>query len=1096
MPQRLFGLLLFALLVFLSISLFSFSAEDGRKAAIFPLHQTVHNLCGPVGATCAKGLFDFFGLAAYFLPVPLLFGICIYFSGYSVSHFLLRQLGFVFILCGISAGSAFFLAESPFETVVGPGGYLGSLLKVILSQYFALIGSYVFLSSLLLSGLVLSCDYSLMRIGLWIFGIAPIGQGLLQKILERPENERPEKKLNGKLVLEMLSEVTPNQVSPQQVTCNQVSPNQPFERQLERQSGRTKRGSEIRGSEMREFEDHAELSLVTPHVPTRESKVGDRDGKVDVGENPVPEKETENHSFLNWFKLGSSKDQSSSGSENEEFDESEEYASQEEEQEEHEYELPSLELLTPSVPVNYEQYESTVKRQAKQLEKAFFDFGFNVRVVEIQTGPVIAQFEVQLERGLRLNKILGLTDDLAIALKVPSVRIVAPIPGKNTVGVEIPNEQRQIVRLREVIEETAETAQSMYIPIFLGKDVSGHSMVIDLTKLPHLLIAGRTGTGKSVCLNSIIVSILMTRGPEDVRMIMIDPKMVEMSSYKSIPHLMHPVVTDMKKAEAILGWAVEKMEQRYQLLARAGVRQLSEYNKLSEEELYDRIEPESDEEWAMLPKSLPYMVIVADEMADLMMTSAKEVETHIIRLAQKSRAVGIHLVLATQKPTVDIITGLIKSNLPARIAFEVASRSDSQVVLDRNGAEKLLGNGDMLFLQPGTSLCLRGQGTYVSDKEIDTIIAEISTEEPEYAEELVALQIEGEEEEEGDIDPRDALYEKAVECVIREGRGSLSLLQRKLSIGYSRAARLIDIMAEDGVVGTYNGSQAREVITTLQEWRRRRETAAQEAAIAASSTDSFQLSQSSKSPQSTGSEQGIKRVQSSKRSQSTQQSQTTRQPQSAQPSQTARHPQSIQQSQTARQPQSSEQSLLSMQSQRTKQFQQAKQSQPVRSRDESRPIPRRETGRTYSPVVPTLQVQKKTDPVYPVYEEELDDMKVIQEEGGTGEWGYEDIPFDVESEETDQDERECEDELVEEGCEKEEELDGEGEYDEKEEENGEFDEEGEYGEEEEDEYEEEYDEVCEDREGAEYEDNDEDEYADEESVDEAGSYRTGYNQAS
>ncbi|MGL6193626.1 MAG: DNA translocase FtsK, partial [Thermoguttaceae bacterium] len=489
------------------------------------------------------------------------------------------------------------------------------------------------------------------------------------------------------------------------------------------------------------------------------------------------------------------------------------------------YSLPSVELLTPPEPFDYENYESTVKRQAKLLERAFFNFGFNVRVVEIQTGPVIAQFEIQLEKGLRLNKILGLTDDLAIALKVSTVRIVAPIPGKNTVGIEIPNENRQLVRLREVIEETHEKSNSMHIPVYLGQDVTGNPMVIDLTKLPHLLIAGRTGTGKSVCLNSLIVSMLMTRTPDEVRMILIDPKMVELSPYKTIPHLMHPVVTDMRKAEAILAWAVTKMEERYQLLARAGVRQLSEFNKLSEAELYKRLQPESEEEWLNLPHSLPYMVIVADEMADLMMSSAKEVETHIIRLAQKSRAVGIHLVLATQKPTVDILTGLIKSNLPARIAFEVASRSDSQVVLDRNGAEKLLGNGDMLFLKPGTSQVIRGQGTYVSDAEIEKIIQVVGTDEPEYAEELVSLKIEGEEEESEETikGGRDPLYDKAVEYVIREGRGSLSLLQRKFSVGYSRAARMIDCMAEEGIVGGYKGSQAREVTMSLSEWKRRQE---------------------------------------------------------------------------------------------------------------------------------------------------------------------------------------------------------------------------------------------------------------------------------
>ncbi|MEO1992327.1 MAG: DNA translocase FtsK, partial [Pirellulales bacterium] len=464
---------------------------------------------------------------------------------------------------------------------------------------------------------------------------------------------------------------------------------------------------------------------------------------------------------------------------------------------------------------------------ARILEKTFAEFGFKVRVVEIETGPVISQYEIELEAGLRLAKITNLGDDLAIALRVPSVRIVAPIPGKNSVGIEVPNTSRQMVRIREVIEETQSKSRTMKIPIYLGKDVAGNPMVVDMAALPHLLIAGRTGTGKSVCLNSIITSMLMTRRPDEVRMLMIDPKMVELTPYKSLPHLMHPVVTDMKKAEAILAWAVEKMEERYALLAKAGVRHLSQYNSLGRDTILDRVKPETDEEAEKIPSTMPYIVMIADEIADMMMTAGKEIEQHIIRLAQKSRAVGIHLILATQKPTVDVITGLIKSNLPARIAFQVASRTDSRVVLDECGAERLLGNGDMLFLSPGTSLILRGQGTFVSDDEISRVMGAVGTSEPQYAAELVNLQpaSSGENAKGGGVNKdRDELYEAAVEVIIREGRGSVSLLQRSLGVGYGRGARLIDYMAEDGIVGAYAGSQAREVLMTMEEWAARNGT--------------------------------------------------------------------------------------------------------------------------------------------------------------------------------------------------------------------------------------------------------------------------------
>jgi len=486
-----------------------------------------------------------------------------------------------------------------------------------------------------------------------------------------------------------------------------------------------------------------------------------------------------------------------------------------------EYELPGLDLLEEAEEFPYELLAKKAQAAAATLEKTFQDFGLNVRVVEIDTGPVITQFELELEAGLKLSKVTALADDLAIALRVPSVRVVPSIPGKNTVGVEVPNEKQVMVRLKELIEACPEAAEKMRIPIYVGKDVSGRPLVVDMTKMPHLLIAGRTGTGKSVCLNTLILSMLMTRSPDQVKMLMIDPKMVELSPYKRVPHLMHPVITDMKKAEAVLAWAVDKMEERYDLLARCGVRHLDNYNKLGKEKVLDRLGIDADSEEAeRVPESMPYIVIIADEMADMMMTSGKDVEGHIIRLAQKSRAVGIHLVLATQKPTVDVITGLIKSNLPARISFQVASRTDSRVVLDEMGAERLLGNGDMLYLAPGTSHLTRAQGTFVGDEEMNNVIEFFSDLEPQYSTELAQLGASGAagKTDSDSLRSRDELYEQAIEVVIREGRGSVSLLQRALGIGYGRGARLIDYMAEDGIVGEYNGSQAREVLYSWEQW--------------------------------------------------------------------------------------------------------------------------------------------------------------------------------------------------------------------------------------------------------------------------------------
>lgn len=483
------------------------------------------------------------------------------------------------------------------------------------------------------------------------------------------------------------------------------------------------------------------------------------------------------------------------------------------------YQLPPLSLLEDAQPFPYEEHDQYLRAQALVLEQTFTDFGLKVRVVGINSGPVITQYEVTLETGLRLNKVTRLADDLALNLKVPSVRMVAPIPGKNTVGIEIPNEHRAVVRLKEVMQLAGKRVAKMRIPLFLGKDTEGRPLVYDLAEMPHLLIAGRTGTGKSVCMNAIILSMLMTRRPDEVKMIMIDPKMLELSEYGKLPHLMHPIVKDMKKAEAILSWAVDKMEERYDLLSRARVRSIAAYNELSHEEILRRVNPVDDEDRQRIPPHIPYIVIFVDEMGDLMMMMKKEVEGHIIRLAQKSRAAGIHLVVATQKPTVDVITGLIKSNLPARICFQVSSRSDSRVVLDEIGADKLLGKGDMLFLQPGTSTLIRAQGAFAGDEEITRVVEYLECE-PCFAPELVQLSTTGKDSNNwlDRLRERDEVYESAIEIVIREGRGSVSLLQRALGIGYGRAARLIDYMAEDGIVGGYNGSAAREVLYTPEQW--------------------------------------------------------------------------------------------------------------------------------------------------------------------------------------------------------------------------------------------------------------------------------------
>ena len=486
------------------------------------------------------------------------------------------------------------------------------------------------------------------------------------------------------------------------------------------------------------------------------------------------------------------------------------------------YQLPPPSLLDEPDRVDNSQRQRYIEEQIEILERTLKEFGVGARVVHIDHGPVVTRYELSLEAGTKLTKVTSLSDDLAIACRAPAVRIVAPIPGKSTVGVELPNPAKELVRMRDLLDSEEFRRRDHTIPLFIGKDASGKAIVGDLTRMPHLLLAGATGSGKSVCINSIICSILMTQHPDDVRLILIDPKMVELSAYEEIPHLLTPVVTDIKRAAWILDWATRQMDERYDILASVGVRSIGAYNRLGEEEIRARLGDDVD--YDRVPFRLPYIVIIIDELADLMMMSSKNIEASITRLAQKSRAVGLHAVLATQRPSVDVITGLIKSNLPTRISFKVTSKVDSRTILDRNGAEKLLGSGDMLFLAPGTSSLVRAQGTFLSDEEIGRVVDFVKRQrKPRYSLNLDGT-VSGDEETAEDLAgySQDDLYEQACRIVLSTRRGSVSLLQRKLEIGYTRAARLIDMMAAEGIVGDYKGSKAREVIMSLEEWEQRR----------------------------------------------------------------------------------------------------------------------------------------------------------------------------------------------------------------------------------------------------------------------------------
>ncbi len=466
------------------------------------------------------------------------------------------------------------------------------------------------------------------------------------------------------------------------------------------------------------------------------------------------------------------------------------------------YKLPLLDLLEqPSADSQARRGKQEIEQSAKVLEDALREFGIDAKVAEVEVGPVITRYEVEPAPGVKVQRITTLSDDLALVMKVPSVRIIAPIPGKARVGIEVPNAAAAEVTLREVLESAEFRESGSKLTLAIGKDTAGHPLVSDLGEMPHLLIAGTTGSGKTVCMNSLIASLLFNATPEEVRFMMVDPKMVELTPFNGLPHLLTPVLTDPKKVPLALHWVIEEMENRYRLFAKLGVRNIDGYH---EKQAQGQLPAEE------LPDSLPFIVVIMDELADLMLVAQAEVEKTIARLAHLSRAVGIHMILATQRPSVDVLTGVIKANLPARISFQVASKVDSRTVLDSMGAEKLLGKGDLLFMQPGSSKWVRAQGCLLTDKEIERVVSFIKTQRsPQYEPGI----LEGGESRAREMQEqeKDPLYPEAVRVIVETGQASVSLLQRRMRLGYGRAARILDMMEQEGIVGPIRGAKPREV---------------------------------------------------------------------------------------------------------------------------------------------------------------------------------------------------------------------------------------------------------------------------------------------
>jgi DNA segregation ATPase FtsK/SpoIIIE, S-DNA-T family len=481
------------------------------------------------------------------------------------------------------------------------------------------------------------------------------------------------------------------------------------------------------------------------------------------------------------------------------------------------YQLPPLELLQPVRATEHVDYADDHKATATILTETLAEFGIEAQVTNVERGPVVTRFELLPAPGVKLEKIVGLSNNIALVMKAESVRVQAPIPGKGVVGIEVPNSTSSMVFMREVMESRTWKSGKAALPLALGKDVGGDVLVADLADMPHMLIAGATGSGKTVCMNSILAGLLMSRTPDEMRMMLVDPKIVEFSGYEGLPHLVVPVITDPKKVSLGLRWAINEMERRYKLFAKVGVRNIKSFNSRPVVEQPDLFggDDAPEEKKETIPQKVPYIVIVVDELADLMLVAQAEIENSIARLAQLSRAVGIHMILATQRPSVNVITGTIKANFPARVAFQVAQKVDSRTILDAPGADKLLGKGDMLFLPPGSSKLIRSQGTMTSDDEIRDIVEFIKAQGGPQYEGAIKEKIESKAANLPELGEDDDMLEAAIEVIRQTRRASTSSLQRRLRIGYTRAARLMDLLEEQGVIGPPQGSDPREILIDL-----------------------------------------------------------------------------------------------------------------------------------------------------------------------------------------------------------------------------------------------------------------------------------------
>jgi S-DNA-T family DNA segregation ATPase FtsK/SpoIIIE len=748
------------LCVILLLALLTYSANDASWGHATTSGQ-VANAVGPVGANTADMFLRFFGAISYLFPVLLALRALQILRTHFLREsdefdsvtFILRLIGFALVMISATSLANIQFADMAHSYPEGPGGILGKSIGDASMAAFSYTGSTLILMALFLFGLTVFADIS------WIQLIDRIGSSAID-LSHRFSSYMAERKRNKEELRQSQEALSERQVKVEAVAKSKKQRLPP--------------------------------TIKTPAAKPQVS--------------PRIEREKQQTLFADADVAGS---------------------------------LPQLNLLDASDKSADSGYsEESLEHLSRLLELKLQDFGIKAEVVEVLPGPVVTRFEIQPAAGVKVSRISGLAKDLARSMAVISVRVVEVIPGKSVVGIEIPNEKREMVRLSEVLSSEAYDRSSSPLTLALGHDIAGVPAVADLARMPHLLVAGTTGSGKSVGINAMLLSLLFKASPDEVKLILIDPKMLELSVYDDIPHLLTPVITDMKDAASGLRWCVGEMERRYKLMAALGVRNLAGYNRKIEDAIKAG-NPISDPLWTFNPEemgwdstqeapeaplleTLPYIVVVIDEFADMMMIVGKKVEQLIARIAQKARAAGIHLILATQRPSVDVITGLIKANVPSRIAFQVSSKIDSRTILDQGGAEQLLGHGDMLYLPPGTSVPERIHGCFVDDHEVHKVVADWKRRgAPNYLEEITdeamvsSIPVPGfSGSEDGEDDPEaDPLYDEAVAFVLESRKASISSVQRKLRVGYNRAARLIEQMETAGVVSPMGSNGSREILS-------------------------------------------------------------------------------------------------------------------------------------------------------------------------------------------------------------------------------------------------------------------------------------------